>query len=102
MGEHCVSRSEKAKQNSDSSDGKIPENAIPIGKDADNRVLYAGRCQVRQNRYRFVPGYVSKEEPRVITAYGTRARTGNRNEVLISDKIGSSARMDSTWLFLYV
>ncbi|CBY08683.1 unnamed protein product [Oikopleura dioica] len=70
-------------------DGKIPENAIPIGKDADNRVLYAGRCQVRQNRYRFVPGYVSREEPRVITAYGTRARTGNRNEVLVSDKIDS-------------
>ena len=24
----------------------------------------------------------------MITAYGTRARTGNENEVLVSDKIG--------------
>ena len=37
-----------------------------------------------------MPGYVSKEEPRVITAYGTRARTGDQNEVLVSDKKGYS------------
>ncbi|CAG5081268.1 Oidioi.mRNA.OKI2018_I69.PAR.g9826.t1.cds [Oikopleura dioica] len=70
-------------------DRKIPDNAIPVGRDSQNRVLYAGRCLVRQNRYRFVPGYVCKEEPWVLAAYGTRARTGTQDEVLVSDKIES-------------
>ena len=85
-----------------SSDGKIPDNAIPIGRDAENRVLYSGRCKVRQNRYRFVPGYVSKEEPRVLAAYGTRARTGDQNEVLVSDKIGTLYYNCNTFVFTMI